>query len=444
MPAIKTHRTETSTDSWDGPANKTRALTDQPRSYFAGIFAWYDPEKDERQKTSYRFIHHFVSEDGKAGAASTVACSAGIAVLNGARGGTTIPDADRRSVYNHLAAHLRDADIEPPELKAVEVQTHEEKAYKCELKEIQDSGEFEGVASVLGNVDLVGDVMHPGSFSRTVQAHKGRFPLLDSHRSPIGVAEVEETANGLKVHGYLNLEKQGARERYADLKFYRSHGMPMGMSFGFDTVKADNEGGVRNVREVKLWEVSITEFPANPLAQVTSVKAVSVDEAKAAVTFDGALDATQTYAARYQMCSALLESLDSIVYDGDLSPNDKVAASAESISQFSASYVNFLPKFFALLESRYKSVLEAWETKAGRRISTASRERIEAAIKELQALLEEADSTANGSDSASDTEASGKSTPPPDPPQPQSDSGSLHSDLKQVISELKERFPCLS
>jgi hypothetical protein len=39
----------------------------------------------------------------------------GIARLNDAKGG--IPDADRKGVYEHLAAHLRDADAEPPELK---------------------------------------------------------------------------------------------------------------------------------------------------------------------------------------------------------------------------------------------------------------------------------------------------------------------------------------
>ncbi|GIV81717.1 MAG: hypothetical protein KatS3mg051_1071 [Anaerolineae bacterium] len=43
------------------------------------------------------------------------ACRTGIAVLNGARGGTTIPESDRRGVYEHLARHLRDAGLEPPE-----------------------------------------------------------------------------------------------------------------------------------------------------------------------------------------------------------------------------------------------------------------------------------------------------------------------------------------
>ena len=44
----------------------------------------------------------------------------GIGVLNGGRGGTTIPDADRQGVWNHLAKHLRDADLTPPELKSAD------------------------------------------------------------------------------------------------------------------------------------------------------------------------------------------------------------------------------------------------------------------------------------------------------------------------------------
>jgi hypothetical protein len=49
-----------------------------------------------------------------------LACSTGIGVLNGARTGTTIPDADRKGVWAHLAAHLEDAGVKPadiPELK---------------------------------------------------------------------------------------------------------------------------------------------------------------------------------------------------------------------------------------------------------------------------------------------------------------------------------------
>ena len=58
--------------------------------------------------------------DGKVGDANIRACVSGIAALNGARGGTNIPDADRKGVYNHSAKHLNSADIEPPPLKSAD------------------------------------------------------------------------------------------------------------------------------------------------------------------------------------------------------------------------------------------------------------------------------------------------------------------------------------
>ena len=143
---------------------------------------------------------------------------------------------------------------------------------RFELKELSDTGEFEGLASVFGNVDQGGDVVHPGAFKQTIMRRKGRVPLLRDHRTPVGVAYVEESADGLKARGVLNLDKDAAREVYSDLKFYREHDMPMGMSFGYDAVKKDSKDGVRNLREVKLYEVTLTEFPMNEAAGVTAVK----------------------------------------------------------------------------------------------------------------------------------------------------------------------------
>jgi hypothetical protein len=118
--AFGTHKTETSDRSWNGPAANRNTRRDEPRSYYAKIYAWYDPDGDVGNKSTYKFPHHFVSSNGEPGQASTRAASAGIAVLNGARGGANIPESDRRGVWRHLAAHLRDADMEPPELRSMD------------------------------------------------------------------------------------------------------------------------------------------------------------------------------------------------------------------------------------------------------------------------------------------------------------------------------------
>lgn len=109
--AIRYRKTETSEAAWDG--NAMWANLPSSEAPLRAATAWVDPEGNPDTKAAYKFIHHLVSEEGDVGAASIVACQAGIAVLNGARGGTTIPDEDRQGVYNHLAAHLRDAGLEP-------------------------------------------------------------------------------------------------------------------------------------------------------------------------------------------------------------------------------------------------------------------------------------------------------------------------------------------
>lgn len=117
---IESHTTPTTEDAFDGPGEEVKVKSPAEPSYFAEIFAWRDDEADTSVKSAYKFIHHHVSEDGTPGAASLGACSTGIGVLNGGRGGTTIPDSDRQGVYDHLAHHLRDGEKEPPALMSQE------------------------------------------------------------------------------------------------------------------------------------------------------------------------------------------------------------------------------------------------------------------------------------------------------------------------------------
>jgi hypothetical protein len=111
--AISCHPAELSEESFSSPAAKaTRIISPNSEEYFARIFAWRDVDANTEVKSSYKFRHHFVEEDGTPGAASRIACSGGISVLNGGGAGTTIPEDHRQSVYDHLAGHLRDAGRE--------------------------------------------------------------------------------------------------------------------------------------------------------------------------------------------------------------------------------------------------------------------------------------------------------------------------------------------
>ena len=114
---IPSHSTAMNHDDWDGPDNESQLRKDEDYAYYKKAYAFVDKDKNDTKKNAYRFIHHMVDEDGKIGAANVKACQTGIGVLNGARGGTTIPADNKKSVYNHLARHLRDADVEPAPMK---------------------------------------------------------------------------------------------------------------------------------------------------------------------------------------------------------------------------------------------------------------------------------------------------------------------------------------
>ncbi|MDX1449429.1 MAG: hypothetical protein R3246_10265, partial [Acidimicrobiia bacterium] len=114
--AIKPHSTgvQPPDTPWDASTMEKRTKTDQERSYYQRIFAFQNPDTDGSAKFHYRFPHHHVSEGGNPGEANVRACRAIIGILNGARGGTTIPDDDKTAVYNHLARHMEAANVDPP------------------------------------------------------------------------------------------------------------------------------------------------------------------------------------------------------------------------------------------------------------------------------------------------------------------------------------------
>jgi 2'-5' RNA ligase len=120
--AVGTHNTATSDSPWDAGVNEKRLPSPLTVDQARAAYAWYDGaavQDGELPKTACKFLHHEISADGSAGPANLAACSASIGALHGGRGGTTIPDADRRGVYDHVAGHLRDAGQEPEPFRAL-------------------------------------------------------------------------------------------------------------------------------------------------------------------------------------------------------------------------------------------------------------------------------------------------------------------------------------
>jgi HK97 family phage prohead protease len=115
---IADHHTATSADPWDAVEAEGRLRRDAGEAELRKAFARADDRVNPNDKAGYSFIHHEVDPEGNVGAASILACRSLIAVLNGTKPGPTLPAAERRSVHQHLATHLRDARLGVPELRA--------------------------------------------------------------------------------------------------------------------------------------------------------------------------------------------------------------------------------------------------------------------------------------------------------------------------------------
>lgn len=143
-----------------------------------------------------------------------------------------------------------------------------------EVKAVSDDGSFSGYGSVFGVIDSYNERVMPGAFTRSIE-EKGAngVALLWQHRSdsPIGVyTEMREDTKGLYVEGKLALGTEKGREAYELMKM----GWKAGMSIGFMPAESEKaEDGVREVRELDLWEVSIVTFPANAASMVEQVRA---------------------------------------------------------------------------------------------------------------------------------------------------------------------------
>ena len=145
------------------------------------------------------------------------------------------------------------------------------------MEDRDDNGDefyvFQGYGSTFGNVDLVGDAVQKGAF---LDSLKKRMPnLLWQHKTdmPIGKFDIaREDDKGLYLQGRLPKSVQLSREAGELLKM----GAINSMSIGFQIVDSDRDkDGVNIIKKVNLWEVSLVSIPANQLALITGVKAVT-------------------------------------------------------------------------------------------------------------------------------------------------------------------------
>lgn len=153
----------------------------------------------------------------------------------------------------------------------------------CDFKELDTkSGRFRGKAAVYNKIDLGGDIIEPGAFTKTLREQGDELPLMMDHYKLIGQVKAVDKDSALWADpGALDMENPDAKTLYRTLKPMDgfSTAAVKGLSIGYQTVKKEYDQGskpgdtpVRHILEAKLFEISVVTFPMQPAAQIMSVK----------------------------------------------------------------------------------------------------------------------------------------------------------------------------
>lgn len=225
--AISSHSTATSDGSWDGPANEARLESNE--ADLRKAYAWVS-DGDKDAKSSYAFIHHEVSSDGSVGAANMNACRTGIGILNGGRGVNPSEQPwgnDRRAIFNHLARHLKDAGLEPPDLQTRALTRPESPFFVVK----QGDGTYRWVGfSATAFIDRQGEIISTKALERAVEyidetGDYGPLLLWHTEEAEIGTADFSALEGRILIEsGVVNDPSVAER--------LMSYEEPLGMSIG--------------------------------------------------------------------------------------------------------------------------------------------------------------------------------------------------------------------
>jgi hypothetical protein len=205
--AIPSHLTATVEDAWDADLMRTRIKGG------AGILrnshAWYDTEGDPEAKSSYKFLHHHVGRNSKVGAANIRALTSALSNLNNRR--TSIPETDRRGVYNHLSRHLKEAGRKPSELRSAELPDNSKpfpNFHTCRIREPEDFDRFRTTTETLEGGEFDGkqiEILH-GREKET-----GDWEIASFHL-PAEEWTVDEAREWADTHGAIKFEPATGEE----------------------------------------------------------------------------------------------------------------------------------------------------------------------------------------------------------------------------------------
>lgn len=155
---------------------------------------------------------------------------------------------------------------------------------KEETRNGQKVGIITGIASTFDK-DRGDDIVLPGAFTETIARHKENnrpVRMLFQHwtENLIGgfpIDQVQETEKGLEVVGEINLLPGHLGEWAYSLA---KQDVLTDFSIGFRIIDEEFRDGIRFIKKLELFEISMVNEPMNPNAVITSVKSMDGAQAK--------------------------------------------------------------------------------------------------------------------------------------------------------------------
>lgn len=155
------------------------------------------------------------------------------------------------------------------------------KTYRARVKAIGDTGEFEALVSVFGNVDYAGDRVVKGAFADSIKSWQEsgdpipvvfshQWDNLDAHVGQVDPADAIETDDGLLVKGTLDIaDDPAAAKVHRLLKTRRIREF----SFAYDVVQDSKaRDGANDLEKLDLIELGPTLKGMNPATQLIGAK----------------------------------------------------------------------------------------------------------------------------------------------------------------------------
>lgn len=146
------------------------------------------------------------------------------------------------------------------------------KSSAMNLADIDEAnGIIKGYGSYFNNIDSDGDVIMQGAYAKTLKENGHRVRYVNQHRidQPLGkFSELGENMDGLYFVAEIPKTRLGQ-----DVLLLMKSGVITENSVGIVPIlKGMRPDGVRELKEVKLYEISAVTLAANPMAMITDAK----------------------------------------------------------------------------------------------------------------------------------------------------------------------------